>query len=148
MQDLGERRMAVKVWHIKGLLKEIKVHHCHTCSPIISLWQVSAFHHNSASESRDASPILIAGTPHPRLCQGLRMVAVESTSACLWFSTSKTTFCFRIPSDRVQTWIKWRCLKDPCEMVGGSQVRIYLHVDKNRRLFKAWHPFDNSLGYI
>lgn len=65
--------MAVKVWHIKGLLKEIKVHHCHTCSPIISLWQVSAFHHNSASESRDASPILIAVTPHPRRRRDLRM---------------------------------------------------------------------------
>ena len=65
--------MAVKVWHIKGLLKEIKVHHCHTCSPIISLWQVSAFHHNSASESRDASPILIAVTPHPCRRRDLRM---------------------------------------------------------------------------
>lgn len=69
--------MAVKVWHIKGLLKEIKVHHCHTCSPIISLWQVSAFNHNPASESGDAAPITIAVTLQPGSCQDLRMGAME-----------------------------------------------------------------------
>ena len=95
--------MAVKVWRIKGLLKEIKAHHCHTCSPIISLWQVSAFHHNSASESRDASPILIAGTLHPRLCQDLRMEAVESTFCLPLISNQRNNFfLFQNSSGKVQ----------------------------------------------
>lgn len=92
--------MAVKVWHIKGLLKEIKVHHCHTCSPIISLWQVSAFNHDSASENRAMFPITIAvtlQTPPPisslngskEATAGKFQFLIEPTSSVLLAISSK-----------------------------------------------------------
>lgn len=51
--------MVVKVWYIKGLLKEIKVYYCYICFFIIRLWQVSVFNYNLVSESRDAFFIII-----------------------------------------------------------------------------------------
>lgn len=80
--------MAVKVWHIKGLLKEIKVHHCHTCSPIISLWQVSAFNHNSASENRAMFPITIAVTLQKLVLQDLRIVTSKGCHQPRYVNTS------------------------------------------------------------
>lgn len=84
--------MAVKVWHIKGLLKEIKVHHCHTCSPIISLWQVSAFNHNSASENRAMFPITIAVTLQKLILQVLRTVTSKGLHQPKYLNTSQLCF--------------------------------------------------------
>lgn len=96
MQDLGEHRMAVKVWHIKGLLKEIKVHHCHTCSPIISLWQVSAFNHNSASENRAMFPITIAVTLQILVLQVLRIVTSKGCHQPHYINRSPSCFSLLI----------------------------------------------------
>lgn len=84
--------MAVKVWHIKGLLKEIKVHHCHTCSPIISLWQVSAFNHNSASENRAMFPITIAVTLQKLILQVLRIVTSKGLHQPQYLNTNQLCF--------------------------------------------------------
>lgn len=100
MQDLGEHRMAVKVWHIKGLLKEIKVHHCHTCSPIISLWQVSAFNHNSASENRAMFPITIAVTLQKLILQLLRIVTSKGCHQPHYINRNPSCFSLLIISIR------------------------------------------------
>lgn len=85
--------MAVKVWRIKGLLKEIKVHHCHTCSPIISLRRVSAFNHGSAG-SRAGSPLPPrARVWLPRRGRGARAGAAEGTF-CLRLALNKQSNFF------------------------------------------------------